>query len=350
VIPLYQIDPLTDERWMFLLEEHPEASVFHTPGWLKALKRTYGYEPIAFTTSRPGAKLTDGIAFCRVTSWVTGSRLVSLPFSDHCQPLVDSPEALTTLLSGLQHEAQRGRWKYVELRPVPSRSSTFECGAPYAGGDQFYFHRLDLRPDLDSLFRGFHKSCIQRKIRKSERENLNYESGRSGALLQKFYSLLVLTRRRHQLPPQPFVWFQNLIECLGDRLTIHLVSKDGAPAASILTLAHRRSLVYKYGCSDERFHNLGGMPLLFWTAIQGAKKSDFWELDLGRSEVDNSGLVQFKSHLGATCSELTYWRYPAPSEAGPIWSWGGRAARYMFSRVPDSLLVPAGKLLYRHLG
>ncbi len=348
--PLYQIDPLKDERWKLLVEEHPEASVFHTPGWLQALKRTYGYEPIAFTTSKPGTKCTNGIAFCRVTSWVTGSRLVSVPFSDHCQPLVDCTESLTTLLSGLQHEAKLGGWKYIELRPVPSESMVIEDTVPYSDGERFYFHRLDLRPDPESLFRGFHKSCIQRKIRKAERENLSYESGRSEELLQKFYNLLVLTRRRHQLPPQPVIWFQQLIECLGDRLTIHLVSKDGVPAASILTLAHRGSLVYKYGCSYERFHNLGGMPLLFWTVIQEAKKSGFWELDLGRSEVDNSGLVQFKGHLGANCSDLTYWRYPAPSEANPIVSWGGRAARYVFSRVPDSWLVPAGKLLYRHLG
>ena len=40
------LDPLADARWDDLLERHPRASVFHSRGWLEALKRTYGYEPI----------------------------------------------------------------------------------------------------------------------------------------------------------------------------------------------------------------------------------------------------------------------------------------------------------------
>ena len=47
----YQIDPTKDARWAELVERHPKASVFHTVGWLKTLRRTYGYEPVAFTTS-----------------------------------------------------------------------------------------------------------------------------------------------------------------------------------------------------------------------------------------------------------------------------------------------------------
>ena len=47
------------------LEKHPAASIFHTPGWLEALRRTYGYEPVAFTTSPPGHPLTNGSPFCQ---------------------------------------------------------------------------------------------------------------------------------------------------------------------------------------------------------------------------------------------------------------------------------------------
>lgn len=346
----YHIDPIEDVRWIRLLEEHPNASVFHTPGWLRALKRTYGYEPIAFTTSQPGMSLSNGVVFCQVKSWVTGSRLVSLPFSDHCQPLVDSSVSFESLLSAIHAEAQDGRWRYIELRPRVSQSAVLDCGANMPVGEQFFFHCLDLQRDTNSLFLGFHKSCIQRKIRRAEREDLSYESGRSSHLLSKFYRLLVRTRRRHQLPPQPIVWFENLVDCLGESLTIRVVSKDGQPIASIMTLGFKTSLVYKYGCSDERFHNLGGMPLLFWSAIQEARQSGYQELDFGRSELDNEGLVQFKGHFGADCSHLTYYRSPAAPIGGLARNWGNRATRHVLSRVPDSVLVPVGNLLYRHLG
>ena len=56
----YEIDPCKDLRWPRFLERHPDASVFHTPGWLEALRRTYEYEPVVYTTSSPGREWTTG--------------------------------------------------------------------------------------------------------------------------------------------------------------------------------------------------------------------------------------------------------------------------------------------------
>src|ERR1700674_241455 len=42
---VHALDPLNDPRWSALIAEHPRASVFHTRGWLEALRRTYGFKP-----------------------------------------------------------------------------------------------------------------------------------------------------------------------------------------------------------------------------------------------------------------------------------------------------------------
>jgi lipid II:glycine glycyltransferase (peptidoglycan interpeptide bridge formation enzyme) len=244
----------------------------------------------------------------------------------------------------------REKWKYIELRPVVSSDWGLEKQASYVRNEKFYFHRLDLRPDLDDLFRSFHKSCVQRKIRRAERERLAYEAGRSEAILSKFYHLLLLTRRRHQLPPQPVAWFRNLVDCLGDRLTIRVLSKGDQPVASILTLSYKTTVVYKYGCSDARFHNLGGMPLLFWRAIQAAKQCGSQEFDLGRSEVNNPGLSAFKEHLGATRSELSYFRLTEHGLDGHPRHHQMQAIRRVLGGMPDSMAQLAGQVLYRHMG
>jgi hypothetical protein len=83
---VYAINPLQDDRWHEPIVRHPSASVFHTRGWLRALQMTYGYEPIAFTTSAPSQELKNALPFCVVRSWLTGDRLMSLPFSDYCEP------------------------------------------------------------------------------------------------------------------------------------------------------------------------------------------------------------------------------------------------------------------------
>ena len=100
--PCYQLDPLQDQRWAAFVERHPRASVFHTVAWLQALHDTYGYKPVVFTTSPPSDDLKTGIAFCLIDSWLTGRRVVSLPFSDHCEPLCDSSEDLNSLIQFLQ--------------------------------------------------------------------------------------------------------------------------------------------------------------------------------------------------------------------------------------------------------
>jgi CelD/BcsL family acetyltransferase involved in cellulose biosynthesis len=345
---VYKLDPLEDPRWPELLRHHPQATIFHTPGWLNALRGTYGYEPMVLTTSAPNAELRNGLVFCQINSWLTGRRLVSLPFSDHCQPLADGAD-LEAVLEYLRNRARSERWKYIELRLL-SGDGSVESRAPFIKGTGYGFHKIDLRPDADTIFRGFHDSCIRRKIRKAERERLTYEAGQSDSLLRKFHHLLVLTRRRHMLPPQPLAWFQNLIARLKEQLTIHVVSKDGEPAASIMTLSYKTSLVYKYGCSDSKFNNLGGTPLLFWKAIQEGKQAGAEEFDLGRSDLEDPGLSTFKGHLGGAASELNYYRYcisqsrksPATSKRSYL--------REAFARMPDPIFTGAGRLLYRHMG
>jgi hypothetical protein len=341
------LDPLTDQRWPEFVARHPQANIFHTPEWLQALHSTYGYKPIVFTTSDEG-ELSNGVVFCHVQSWLTGNRLVSLPFSDHCQPLAAGDD-LKAILRFLRDRRRAESLKYIELRPL-SDTGVFEGHSDFGLGEAFSFHTIDLRPDLETIYRGFHDSCVRRKIKKAEREKLSLESGHSKDLLDKFRHLLLLTRRRHKLPPQPAEWFSNLARCLDDKLTIHLLSKDGSPAASILTLTHKNTLMYKYGCSDAQFHNLGGMPLLFWRAIQQGKQMGMEQFDLGRSAPDDPGLVAFKGHLGAIASELKYYRDPAPREKKGSSQPRMRWARQALCRLPEPVLVGAGNLLYRHLG
>lgn len=345
-VNVYEIDPLTDPRWKVLVRNHPQASVFHTTNWLRALHTAYGYEPIVITTCSPGTALTNGLVFCRIKSWLTGRRLVSLPFSDHCEPLASSAAEIDDLLFEVRRRVDSGKWKYIEIRPTafqPGEQTGFQRSVAYS------LHRLDLRVSTSQLYKNFHKSCVQRKVRRAEREKLQYEEGSSENLLNKFYALLLATRRRQCLPPQPLSWFRALIDAFGDDLKIRIASKNDLPIASILTLSHKKSMVYKYGCSDARFHRFGGMALLFWNTIQESKEKGIQELEMGRSENNNLGLMSFKEHWGGVGRSLSYWTYPYSPHTTPG-EWDKAILRRVVPVVPDAFLSTAGKLLYRHIG
>jgi len=345
------LDPFTDPRWSEFLERHSGSTVFHTVEWLQALYKTYGYEPTIFTTSPLGMRLENGWPFCQVNSWITGQRLVSLPFSDHCDPLMDSVADLQACVNTLEHSLALRKLVYVEFRPLHD----LEASTSFAlSSNSYVSQQLDLTPSLDALFGRFHKDSTQRKIRRAEREGLTHQEGRSDSLLETFYNLLLPTRRRHQVPPQPRRWFENLVECFGEALTIRVAYQGPRPTAAILTLRHKDKLFYKYGCSDERFHNLGGMHLLFWRAIQQAKQDGMSVLDFGRSDIQSTGLITFKERWGCTRSIVNYWRLTPLHNQKCAYStktdWKELLAKRVVSHLPDRILESLGNALYRHVG
>ncbi len=305
---------------------------------------------MVFTTSQPTGELKNGVVFCRVRSWLTGQRLVSLPFSDHCEPLIDSTEELELLFNYLQAYVWANNYKYLEVRPMNCNLRRGSALEDFEVSKRYYLHTVDLRPQQDELFRRFHKDSVQRRIRRAEQAGLVYEWGRSDGLLRKFYHLMLLTRRRHQIPPQPEEWFRNLVACMRDALEIRVASHKNAAVASIITFRFKDTVVYKYGCSDSAYNNLGATPFLLWKAIQKAKASGAQKFDLGRSDCDNPGLIAFKDHWASTRTLLTYWKWPAAAADLSNDSRVLKLARHLFGFLPDPLLKIAGKILYRHIG
>jgi hypothetical protein len=342
----YSIDPIEDSRWDVFVERHARASVFHTAGWLKALRDAYGYRSLAVTTSPPGADLRNGIVVTRVESRITGRRLVSVPFADHCEPLTDTAEESAELLTAVMEMRSRGRFRYVELRPLAEGRSPdgFDISGSYL------FHSLDLRATEAQLFSRLHRDSIQRKIRRAGREGLQHLEGQSDDLMRAFYRLLTVTRQRHGLPPQPYYWFEHLGRQLADRLTIHVAVKAGTPIASILTLRHRQTIYYKYGASDARHHSSGAMPFLFWRLIVGARAGGVSTLDLGRSDLDGPGLIVFKERLGGARATLSYFRCPPPTRPPGPARGPSTFARLLMRMLPGFARRGAGRLIYPHLG
>ncbi len=322
-----------------------DASVFHSRPWLKALRRVYGYEPLVLTDTSPGAALQNALLFCKVTSSITGRRLVSVPFADHCDPLVNSDDELTRLASAATEVAARKRCRYVELRP-----RTLNVGPPFALGASYCFHQLELSQGVDAVYRELHHDCIHRKIRRAEREKLAVEAGNSNVLLGHFYHLQTRARLRLGLPPQPLAWFEALLSEFGDKATVRVAYSAGEPVASIVTLEFNRTMVYKYGCSEERSNRLGGAQAVMWAAIQDACRKGHTLFDMGRSDLDQPGLIEYKDRWGASKTRLNYFRYPSKTAGSRTLNQAFSGGRQAFSKMPPSVAVWVGRYFYRHLG
>jgi CelD/BcsL family acetyltransferase involved in cellulose biosynthesis len=342
-----RLDPVRDPSWRELVLSHPRSSVFHSPEWLEALRRTYGFEPVAYVTAGSGSS-PAGIPFSLVRSWLTGRRLVSLPFSDHCQPLVDSPEQVEEILGTAQADARGGGWGYVQIRPLAAAPLGALDRSGFRSEGPLYHYQLDLGPDLDTLFKGV-KYDVRKDVRRAERSDLRFEVGRDAETVSAYYRLHVMTRSTQGVPPQPFTWFRNLADCLGEMLDVHLLIRDGTPIAGLITILFRDQLMWKYSATDPERDRAGLGKSLMWKSICRAKERGATTLDMGRVDPDNVGLAQFKERWGARRSDLTYLRSPAPSDR-PRPRWVSSAARSIIPRLPVPLLAAAGRLAYRHVG
>jgi CelD/BcsL family acetyltransferase involved in cellulose biosynthesis len=330
-----------------LAASHPDATVFHQTAWLRATARTFGYQPFILTTTPGNAPLQNGIALCRVSSWLTGTRVVSLPFADHCQPLLSDPGEYSALVDWLRRECKTRNYRYVEVRPL-DEGSVENCGLQPARS--YWFHELNLEPSLQQLFERLHKNSFQRNIRRAEREHLSYEAGRSQRLVDEFYRLLILTRRRHHVLPQPRNWFKNLVEGMSGNIEIGVARKNDTAVAAMVTLRHRKSIVYKYGSSDAALHHLGAVPFLFWRLIEEGHSSGAERIDFGRSDLDQEGLIAFKDRLGAQRKLITYYRYTNDSQKQQATPFQSERLRKFVSDMPDGFVSMASRMLYRHMG
>ena len=99
---IVEVDPLVDPSWQQLLER-VDSSVFHSPAWMTVLAKTYDFEPAALVVLDGPGEPVAGIPFVRVADLI-GERVVSLPFSDYCDPLVGDRETWEGLAARLLSE------------------------------------------------------------------------------------------------------------------------------------------------------------------------------------------------------------------------------------------------------
>jgi len=137
---------------------------------------------------------------------------------------------------------------------------------------------------------------------------------------------------------------------MGENVQVRVVRKNGVAIATILALRHGGKAIFKYGGSDARFHNLGGMPFLFWKLIEESKAMGVEKIDLGRSDWQNQGLIVFKDRIGASRKSLSYYRHRNPGGRNVTAALGFLAHWRTIFSLPDAALSLAGRVMYRHIG
>ena len=341
---VFCLDPAEVQSWDASLARCPGANFFHSVAWARVLKSAYGYKPAYFATMS-GSELRSLLPLAEVSSWLTGRRGIALPFTDESPPLVPDVASFRELhQEALAHGKRRG-WKYLECRG--GRSLFGDVPAC----ESFFGHRLDLTPGEAVLFSRL-ESSTRRAIRKAEQGSLQIEFTRDLDSVRAFHRLLCITRRRHGVPPQPFHFFA----CIQRHVLaqnhgwVALARHNGIPVAGAVYFHFGKTVIYKYGASNEKFQHMRANNLVMWEAIKRHAADGFTTLDFGRTALDNEGLRKFKLGWGTVEHPIDYVRQDLQTgnfaAAKPPSS--GRITR-IFQSLPEPVSRLIGAILYKHV-
>ncbi len=343
---MLKIDPLEDPRWDDFVGQHDRSCFFHRSEWAKIIKRTYGFTPYYLVNENMNGKITSGWPFFWVNNIMVPDRFICLPFTDYCWPLFSFPQDSENIRDVLSLMHLKSKNASIEVRG----------GEGFPGMvEQKYYKRfaIDLTQGIGEVWRHTSEKSIRYSIKKAERERIIIIRGETEREMKRFYRLNVLTRRHHGVIPQPYRFFQHLIEeiIMNNRGFLLLAEKDGLVTAGSIFLIHKDTIYHKYNATHPRYKYLCSTHLILWHAIMWALQHGFKAMDLGRTAPDNNGLMSFKRHWGAIETDSPYYYHPEPRgiNAGGENSTKYRSIKKIINRTPTFALSGLGSGFYRFL-
>lgn len=340
------INPSEFENWNNQILNFSDYSFFHSAEWSKVISNTYKYNPRYFCLLKDN-KLCSVVPAMEIKSKLTGNRLVSLPFSDFCEPLFNSIEESEILKDRIFEYCEKNNLRFMEFRSSESRFP-FET-------EQFRTdlrHILNLNSDLDLLYKNLSENT-KRNIKSAIKERIQIKDENSMEELNNFYILQCITRRKHGLPPQPILFFKNIYKEIisakkGKILFAYINDK---PVAALMFFTFGEIVLYKFGASIDDNLPRGVNHMLMWEAIKKFKGAGFKEFDFGRTETNHEGLRRFKLGFGADERIIYTTRYDIKSRKFiQLDTFTTGIHNKVFNRMPIPLLKLIGNTIYKYMG
>jgi len=348
LMDVISIDPITDWRWQRLLDNQ-ENSVFSSPAWLWVLAQTYDFDVRAYVVIDDAGEPVAGLPFCRVAD-IRGQRIVSLPFSDYCDPLVRDGAVWRSLTEQLfaDHLPVTLRCLHNELPLADERLALVKRAK---------WHGMDLQPSLDTIWRNLPTS-VHRTVRRAQQAGVAVRIARDEKELRSFFEMHLRTRKyKYHLLAQPFQFFINIWNHFRSSIGLHAASlliamRDDQVIGGTLFLEWNDVLFYKFNASVPNYLSLGTNDFIIWKAIEHAKDRGLRYLDFGLSDWEQEGLIRFKRKFATDeipISLLGYLpdRMPAHADRPVQDLLAGITDLFTDESVPDNVTERAGNLLYK---
>jgi len=317
-----------------------EDTLFHSEAWRTAVEEAFGLDIAAFSP----ASEAGGSAFYSLVDDIRGRRLVSTPFSDFCEPHLSTEAGWTEYTSHLRsYECP------ITLRPFANPIALQDDSFEHRGG--LLWHGIDLTDGASGLFDRL-KSRVRTKIRRVPKQGVTFRASSSKADIAAMHAMHVQLRKaKYGLLAQPKRFFDVLSDNFADDMVVVFAELDGEPIAGMTFFAYNGVWYYKFSASYP--NTVRPNPALMMHAIEIASERGLTEVDLGRSDADQPGLLSFKEQFDPQSRELftLVWQPPGWTDerGAAVGSTLGELTKILTApEIPEDAAARAGDLLYRY--
>jgi len=347
------INPLDDRRWDAFVENHPYGTIYQHSSWMRVIALTYKHAtPLGFVIENDQGNIRATIPCFIVKSKLTGTRIVSLPFTSYCDPLVNDKDDFAQLRNEIINRLESNSASYYEIRVLKCQDlvsdDRLKC---------HHYHKthiLDLSDGFEKVKQAFHKSFVVSSVKKALRCQVIVREGSSEEDLKRFYFIHAITRKRHGFPIQPYRLFKNMWEILYPQgyFTLLLAELNKIAIAGLILFKFKDTVSIEHAGSIPKYLSSRPNHLLWWRAIEMACKEGYHYCDFGKTPTDNQGLLDFKSRWGTKMYDLPYFYYPEVKGAMSLEQndFRHRLLRCVGKYSPLSMAKIVGKIAYHHLG
>ncbi len=167
-VKILTIKDIGPDKWDAFVRSHPDGSLYHLSSWHRTIEESYGYQTLYYVVTGGNGEIRAAVPAVNLKNLFLGRRTVSYPFSDYCDPLVTSRDEFPEILESIS--ASRGNAEF--------RTRNFRGPVEGLRADSsFSNYSINLEDDPETLYSRLHKSCVQRRIRKSEKEGVEIRKG-----------------------------------------------------------------------------------------------------------------------------------------------------------------------------
>jgi CelD/BcsL family acetyltransferase involved in cellulose biosynthesis len=336
------IDALRDLRWSDVAR-HRFGSLFSCPQWINAVAKTYDFTVNASVRIN-GGRIEAAVPYCQISD-LRGDRILSLPFSDYCDPLVSDRDTWNQLVTPLLDQKVPINLRCLR-NDVPAGDSRFRVKAPAL------WHGVDLTKSEEELWAGLHSSARQ-NIRKARVSGVVVRDGHSIEDMRTFHRMhRNLRKSKYRLLAQPLSFFENVFLEFArtDGVNVLIAERNNEPIAGIVLLEWNGTLYYKFNASLDQRHCPN--DLLAWHALLYGRQRGMVRFDFGLSDIEQPGLVRYKRKYATEEREILFLQWRPEGYANPKGEQAGQVLHQITNlltdvTVPDEVTQAAGEKLYR---